>query len=170
MSIRWIGCVLIISASGFCGFSFVRQYRREEKLLYELHCVIQNMECELSYHLSPLPELVEHSAAFAGGSLKALLLRFSENLKAPQLPDAASCLAASLESETDFPPRILEILHILSCSLGRFDLAGQLKGFAELQDIIAKERLLLDKNRETRLRSYCTLGICTGIALAILLI
>lgn len=170
MITRWIGCLLIVSATSFCGFSHAIGYRREEKMLRELHRVIQNMECELSYQLSPLPELTEHGASFASGDLKELLLELSANLKQQQFPDAEACLCAAMEQNLAMPPCILELLHLLSRSLGRFDLPGQLRGFAEVQQQLAQEQHRLADNRDNRLRSYCILGICTGIALAILLI
>lgn len=170
MTIRWLGGILIIAASSFCGFSCAMHYRQEERNLRQLRCVIQKMECELSYQLSPLPELVEHGAASASGALRELLYRFASNLKQQHYPDAESCLRAALENRTDFSLRILELLNLLSSSLGRFDLAGQLKGFAELESMISMEQEQLANNRDNRLQSYRVLGICCGIALAILLI
>lgn len=170
MTIRWVGCILIIAASSFCGFSSAMRYRQEERNLHQLHLVIQNMECELSYHLSPLPELVEHGAVFASGALKELLYCFAANLKQQHFPDAESCLHAALNKRADFSPRVLELLSLFSNSLGRFDLPGQLKGFSEVQSMISAAQEQLAHNRDNRLRSCSVLGICSGIALAILLI
>ena len=52
--------------------------------------------------------------------------------------------------------------------LGRFDLPGQKQGLEEVREACRMELEALGKNRETRLRSYGTLGLCAGAALAIL--
>ena len=62
------------------------------------------------------------------------------------------------------------ILRELGTSLGQFHLNGQLAGLRTMKahsEYILEE---LSRNRDNRLRSYQTLGICTGAALAILLI
>ena len=55
-------------------------------------------------------------------------------------------------------------------TLGAFDMAGQLKEFQSLKEACQKEIADFRQDRTNRLRSYRTLGVCTGIALVILLI
>ena len=59
---------------------------------------------------------------------------------------------------------------LLGRSLDRFDLAGQLKGIAATRSACRREVGALLENRDLRLRSYKTLGLCAGAALAVLLI
>ena len=62
------------------------------------------------------------------------------------------------------------MLLLLGSSLGRFDLAGQLKGLSAVKGQCALELQELRTDREPRLRSYRVLGLCAGAALVILLI
>ena len=58
----------------------------------------------------------------------------------------------------------------MGSSLGRFDLEGQLQGLESVR-IYCREQLdELSKDRDVRLRSYQTLGLCAGAALAILFV
>ena len=57
MSYKWIGAILIIVSCGVCGFSVAAGKRREERLLSQLMDVLQFMEADLQYRLTPLPEL-----------------------------------------------------------------------------------------------------------------
>ena len=55
-------------------------------------------------------------------------------------------------------------------SFGRYDLQGQLALIALTQTRIRDEQLWLDQDRRNRCRLYETLGVCTGLALMILVI
>ena len=83
-------------------------------------------------------------------------------------PDAASCMTAALKRSHELPRRIRGIMKQLGHTLGRFDLPGQKQGLEEVKEACRMELEALGKNRETRLRSYGTLGLCAGAALAIL--
>ena len=68
------------------------------------------------------------------------------------------------------PDSVNSILLTLSDTLGAFDLNGQLSG---MDQAIDHANQLLDKltfNQDQRLRSYQTLALCAGAALAILLV
>jgi len=54
--------------------------------------------------------------------------------------------------------------------LGRFDLPGQLEGIQAVRKRCEESLESIRKNRNERLRSYQTLGVCAGAALAIILI
>jgi hypothetical protein len=62
------------------------------------------------------------------------------------------------------------VLRELGQSLGRFDLNGQLLGIAAVRNTCRSKLQQFEKNKEVRLRSYQTLGLCAGAALAILFI
>jgi stage III sporulation protein AB len=62
------------------------------------------------------------------------------------------------------------MLRLLGKSLGKFDLSGQLAGIDLVREGCKENLDRISKDRQERLRSYRTLGICAGIAIAILLI
>lgn len=144
------------------------QHRREEALLRELQHLVEFMELELSYRITPLPELAEKTAELAGGKLKRVFRCFEENLNNQLLPDAASCMAVSLEGE--LPDLVRRMLLLLGQSLGRFDLEGQLQSLRSVKTECGQAVEALAQNREMRLKSYRVLGLSAGAALAILLI
>ena len=84
------------------------------------------------------------------------------------LPDVKSCMNSALKKVPELPLSAAEILKELSKTLGRFDLNGQLKGIDSVRAMCCRELERLSQNREQRLRSYQTLGLCAGAALAIL--
>ena len=170
MAYRWIGAIMIITGCSGCGFSIAAGKRKEEKLLLQLMQILQSMESELRYRLTPLPDLCRMAAGEGNGTLRVVFLNLYRELSWQKLPDAGSCMAAAIQRTGDVPGRIRRLLVQLGLTLGRFDLEGQLQGIQSVRKRCEESLESLRKNREERLRSYQTLGICAGAALAIILI
>lgn len=168
MSVKWIGAVLVMVGCGGFGFSLAASYRREEQMLRQLISVLNFMECELQYRLTPLPELCRQAAREARGGVREVLTRLAQELEEQIAPDVLSCMRSALAGGKDLPRRVGDVCLQLGHSLGRFDLPGQLKGLESVREACRRELEELDKNRDVRLRSYQTLGLCAGAALAIL--
>lgn len=168
MNYKWIGAVLVIVGCGGFGFSLAASHKREEGTLRQLIRVIQFMECELQYRLTPLPELCRTAGKEVHGALREVLDALAVELESQIAPDAASCMSAALNKCAELPGRTCGILLRLGQSLGRFDLPGQLRGLEAVRSACHLELAALEKNRDSRLRSYQTLGLCAGAALVIL--
>ena len=156
MSLKLIGAVLIIAGCGGVGFSMAAAHRREENALRQLIGVLDYMGCELQYHLTPLPELCRSAATESGGVISQILLRLATELESQISPDAAACMNAAISKTPKLP------------STARFDLQGQLKGLEGARQQCRHDLEELSEDRTMRLRSYQTLGLCAGAALAIL--
>lgn len=168
MTVKLIGAVLVFTGCGGFGFAMAASHRREEQALGQLLTALEYMECDLSCRLTPLPMLCRCAANGVTGPVHIFLLRLEEALNTQNAPDAAHCVRAVTAQMTGLSPVLTAQLLELGNSLGCFDLPGQLRGLRGAQ---ARCRLLLEelgKNRDSRLRSYQTLGLCAGAALAIL--
>ena len=168
MSIKLIGAVLIIGGCGGVGFSMAAAHRREENALRQLIGALDYMGCELQYHLTPLPELCRGASAQSSGYIRQVFLALAAELDSQIAPDAASCMNAAISKTPKLPQRVKKNLSELGSSLGRFDLQGQLKGLESARQQCRRDLDELSKDRDVRLRSYQTLGLCAGSALAIL--
>lgn len=170
MNIKWIGAVLIISGCAVVGFALAAAQRREEKCLRQLIAALDFMACELQYRLTPLPELCGMAAKENTGCVGHALGRLAEELERQVQPGVDACMAAALESIGDIPEKVKEAFRLMGTSLGRFDVEGQLQGLEAVRGYCRRNLEYLTSGREERLRSYQTLGICTGAALAILFV
>ena len=85
-------------------------------------------------------------------------------------PNVQSCLAVAAATTGPLPKRIEEAICILGSTLGRFDLDGQLTGLESVRNYCRTQLEEMANGRDVRLRSYQTLGMCTGAALAILFV
>lgn len=169
MGYKWIGAILIILSCTACGFSIAAGKRREEQLLIQMLQILRFMEMELRYRLTPLPELCKMAADETKGTLRNILMNLYRELCRQKLPDAGSCMAAAIGRSGDIPTRIRSILSQLGYSLGRYDLEGQLLGLQTVRKRTEESIGNIRRNRDERIRSYQTLGICAGTALAVIL-
>ena len=170
MGIKWMGALLIMSGCASVGFAMAGTYRREERMLRQLTAALDYMACELQYRMTPLPELCSQAAGEYSGSVGQVLGRLSWELSRRSSPDVEGCMKTALAEVGSIPGKTREAFRILGASLGRFDLDGQLKGLENVRSCCRRELDRLSCDREERLRSYQTLGICTGAALAILFV
>lgn len=170
MTFKWIGAILVIaSCSGF-GFTLASAHRRNEKQLRQFLRILEDMDCMLQYKLLPLPELCRGSVRRIGGPLRTLMIHFARELEQQVAPDASSCMAAALAKCPPLSGNLRYLCSELGHSLGGYDLPGQLQGLDAVRKNCQRVLENMECNRELRIRSYQTLGICAGVALAILFI
>lgn len=170
MNLQWIGAFLIIAGCGGVGFGMALSYKREESALRQLLRTLEYMRSELEFRMTPLPELCRKLAAYSTGSIRTVFRKLAKELDAQVAPDAQSCMHAALKQSRDIPGKTADALSQLGHTMGQFDLQGQLRGICAVMHECEKQLKELECNRTQRLRSYQTLGLCAGAALAILFI
>ena len=170
MAYKWMGAALVVLACGGFGFYLSASHRREESCLRQLIGLLDYMECELQYRLTPLPELCVQVGRQAEGILQAMFYRLGEEMSAMCASEVTGCMGKVLTEFPGLPPSVRSAFVQLGKSLGRFDLDGQVRG---LEAVRRECRRMLDglcAHREERLRSYKTLGLCAGAVIVILFI
>lgn len=170
MILKWFGAALVIFGCGGFGFLLAAGHRYAENTLRQLTSALDYMECELRYRMSPLPQLCRDAALERTGVIRTVLTKLAEEMDAQITPEVSTCMNAALQNSGTMPEQVRSIFLNLGQTLGRFDLEGQLKGLSLARQQCRCELESLSANRDVRLRSYKTLGLCTGAALAILLL
>ena len=167
---KLIGAVLILTACGGMGFSMAAVHRQKEQMLLQLITAAKFMACELQYRQTALPQLMMLCAGETVGAISKVFFAMGRELERQIAPDAACCMLAVLETMPKLPFVVQEKLRLLGSSLGRFDLPGQLSGLETVAQMCQRDLDGLTRNRDARLRSYMTLGLCAGAALVIIFI
>ena len=170
MILKLIGAAFVVFGCGGVGFRMAANQRQEERDLRKLIGALDYMECELQYRLTPLPSLCKQVAKECAGKVGSIFLALSEEMEAQNSDDTASCMTVALSRNDGLTPVIREIFTLLGSSIGRFDMEGQLKGLESVRQECRRRLTLLENERDVRLRSYQTLGLCAGAALAILFV
>lgn len=170
MILKLIGGALVVIACGGVGFRMAANHRQEEQDLRQFIGALDYMECELQYHLTPLPALCRQAAQEFYGRLGNVFLDLSIEMEAQNASDTATCMQTALEQNPGLSVNTRETMLHLGQSIGRFDIDGQLMGLESVRQECRRRLSALENNRDVRLRSYQTLGLCAGAALAILFV
>ena len=167
---KWIGAALVFLACGGFGFSVAGAYRREIAILRQIEHMTNLMESELTYRLTPLPELCRKVGKAVGGITRRVLESLAQELEYQVRPDVSSCMHSALACVNSVPRSAERIYSRLGTSLGQYDLSGQLQGLASVRQNCTCMLQRMEENRDQRIRGYQTLGLCAGLALVILFI
>ena len=170
MNLRWIGVFLVVAGCGGVGFGMAWNYKREEKALRQVIRALERMLWELEYRMTPLPELCRLGASVSAGPVGSVLEHLSAEMEQQVAPDGSCCMEIALRKVRDIPSKAAGALCELGSSLGAYDLPGQQKGIATVKECCQRQLEEMEGERTQRIRSYQTLGLCAGAALAILLI
>lgn len=170
MMLKLIGACMIVAACGGVGFSMAWNYKKEEASLRQLIKALDFLYCELECRLTTLPQACYRTSGVCTGCVKELFRELAKELESQVAPDAQCCVRAALARVANTPLRTQSAFFRLGDTIGMFHLEGQLRGLQSVQQECEKELEELEANRSHRLRSYQTLGLCAGAALAILLV
>lgn len=167
--IRLLGAAFLMAGCGGFGFSLAAAYRREAGMLRRLINALQEMEWELKFRMTQLPELCRIAGDAAGGILRDIFGEFSLRLDRQEVMDISGCFNAII-GRRELPRSVRKNLKQLGAVLGRYDLEGQLQGLEMIRHQCRNDLKKLEENSVQRLRSYQTLALCVGAALVILFI
>lgn len=170
MLFRIIGAVCVLATCGGVGFGMAYKYAQEERMLLQLLDVLEYMECEITYHLTPLPLLCRQASREGTGMIHTVFLSLANELERQVSPDVVSCMNVAVNSISRIPTQIARMFLELGRQLGRFDLQGQLKGIEIIKQKIRGVLKEKYKDKEEHMRRYKTFGICAGVSLIILLL
>jgi stage III sporulation protein AB len=169
MSIKLVGILMVSLSSAFVGFILASNIKKEILYLQDFIDVLDCMECELNFRLSPLPHLCDY-AAQKGNRLNSLFSTLACELNDQVLPDVVRCMKAAINKHQELPRIIQELLLDFGYSLGKFDLKGQLISFNAMRQKCASLLAEREENKHNRIRCYQTLGLCAGVIITILLL
>ena len=166
--IKWIGAGLILLGAGGFGLGKAAKFYRQMRQLRAFSNALEILKCELNYTLLPLPELcrvtAERSERVCGDVLRdyARLLEQGSSRKT----------AASTWMENKalcFPEEAKNSLLDLFSSMGRYDLDGENRLLSRTQLRLEAAIRTGEAEKRPMVKGYAALGLCTGAALAILL-
>lgn len=170
MMLRWIGIILIIGGCGGCGFSMAAEYRSLEQSMRQVQNALEILQCEIQFRLTPLPEICGILRNACGGPVGAFFETLRQQLLLPDAGQLYVCAGAAASQVRDLPAPCRKILLDLCTTLGRYDTEGQMRAIVAAKDECMRCLEEIRAGQAGRLKSYKTLGLCGGAALAILLL
>lgn len=173
MLIKLIGCVFVIGTTSAIGFGKGMEYKRHVDELDRLKRVIWHLKGEINYTRNSLQEICQQVAKRVENPYENWLLSLAEQIEEKghsNLGKLWENAALAYLKDTDLKKEDVEELASLGYQLGYFDVTRQeetLKWYAARLE--EKRNALADKLEERR-KLCSTLGVMSGIFLAILLI
>ncbi len=169
---RILGALLIIGGSMAIGFGMASQLRRRAETIAALLGMLDRMESELSYRLTPLPALMGRLAEGSGKLLAAALEQCRDKLRDPERQPFREIWEEAVAWNLDLPLAEEERKNLeeLGRMLGRYDLEGQLRS---IQNAKAGLKRCLDhavRERDRLGRVFGVLGVSSGAVLVLLLL
>ena len=146
------------------------QHTMRIRSIQNMIAALEYMECELQYRCTPLPLLCRKVADHSQGKVRLLFSMLADELDAQISPDVYRCMTSVIGKLCNADKSLCDIATEMGRNLGMFDLSGQLRGLESTRNLCREKLDNLLQNKDSRLRSYQTLCLCAGAALAILLV
>ncbi|MDP4087760.1 MAG: stage III sporulation protein SpoIIIAB [Bacillota bacterium] len=171
--IKTMGAILIIGASSVIGFIFAETLRRRLNQLKELQGALVQLQNEIFYTRTDLPEACLKVALKSKNPINTIFEKVSEELSGNDMDSVYAAFQYALkvnEGGLNLTKEDKEILLDLSKALGDSDMEGHRKIF-NLAEYNIKTRIeALEQNVDKNMKMYRYLGFSAGAALAIILI
>ena len=170
--LRAFGAICILTGASTVGFGCAAGVRRQTRQLAELCMSLEMMQSEIEYRMTPLPQLLQQLSTGCQTAVGELLLRWAQILSQPDGATVSYAFRRALGSvhSLALSRQSVQELSALALSLGRFDAAGQARSIAASCARLRQELSFLEAEKRARCRSYCTIGVCAGLALAVILL
>ena len=170
MILKVLGAIMVILGCGGFGLTLVFVSKNEIDSLKQFLTALEYMHWELEYKLTPLPELFRRIATICNGTLREYFETTAQIMERQSAPNAQTCLIMAMDKTKHIPKHTRNCVISLSKSLGQYDLSGQINGIQSVKNECKQKIDVLSQNKDVRFRSYQTLGLCAGAAIAVLFI
>jgi stage III sporulation protein AB len=164
---RYLGAAAVIAGCGGFGFSLAAAARKECGMLRILIRVIQQMQWELKYRMTELPELCRLAGETGNGVIREVFDTMAGKLERREVEDVSAAFLAEL-NRYPLPRHVRRNLKQLGNNLGRYDLESQLHGLEAVRQQCRLDLMELESERKKQMRCYETLAVCAGVSLAII--
>ena len=165
-----LGSLLIVIGAGGFGIGKAVRFYRQIRQLNELLRSLELLKCEMNYTLLPVKELCKLTAERVGGTAGSLLNHYADYLSEDYTRAKAIQAAMEKTSSLCIPNDVQMALLELFGNLGRYDLDGENRLLVMTQKRLKATLEQCETEKKPLAKGYAALGICTGIALAILLV
>lgn len=165
--IRILGAAAVIAGCSGFGLSLTAAARKECCMLRMMIRMIQQMQWELKYRMTELPELCRLSGEAGSGIIREIFMTMAGKLERREVEDVSAAFLAEL-NQHKLPRHVRRNLKQLAANLGRYDLESQLQGLETVRQQCRMDLIELESERKKQMRCYETLAVCAGVSLAII--
>lgn len=166
------GIIVILVSAGSVGFRIAAGLKKRCRMLQQLLAAIAVLQNEIVFCGTPLPQAFALAAVASYGPTEALFSAMAREMDRRRwlLPAAALDLAWREQPELQTEEELRQIFLALMSSLGKYDRDNQVHALETARNRLTDLLHGAEQERSIRSKTYEALGVCAGLALAILLI
>lgn len=167
--LKLIGVIFVVVGSTGTGITMAWGVKRALETARQFRAALERMKNEIACNRTALPELMALLAS-EGDRLSPLFTQMAEQLHLRREASVYAIVRKCLNAVPPLPVEVARILLDLAPGLGQYDVQCQLYA---LDLASTQTQALIDRfqsEQKGRVKSYCTLGLCAGLALAIMLL
>lgn len=170
--LKLIGLSLILTASTVAGLRLAAVVKRQQTQTLALIDAVLRIRHELQCRLTPLPEIFCALQAGRETAISAFFTELSQTLAAGSgCTVSYACRRALTKTQgLCLPAAVRQTLLSLFDTLGLYDLEGNLQVLDLALTRLREQAAALRAEAPGRCRSFVTLGVCTGLAVAVVLL
>jgi len=171
MIIKFIGAVILISATSLIGFSLANDCSKRPRALRELQSLLQMLENEISYLSNLLLEAFNRIYEGTNSDTAILFREAAKNLGTNGIT-ADEAWEKSIEenyAKLSLNKEDKTILVTFGKMLGNSDLEGQLNNIKLMSSQLKLQELKAEGMRLKNEKMYRSLGVLSGLAITIVL-
>lgn len=169
MTIRMCGAALTLLSGVLYAVKVTKEHRRKEACFEELQLILEHFVWQLQTNLSALSVCCQAAAGCGKGQMGTLFRQLALRLEQGSGADPGNCMEELVMAQ-NLPAQLRQRLFQLADTLGRYDLSGQIAGIQAVQALCRRDLQTLESERTKTVKSCRVLGLCTGAAVAILLL
>lgn len=168
---KLIGAGMVLISATFVGFYMSRQYVNRPRQLRQLMHALQQLETEIHYGLTPLPEALERISRYGTDPINCLLLTASQQMTLPQTSteEAWRYAVEACWDQNALQSTEQEIILQLGRSLGSSDSKEQVKHLQLAMNQLATESAIAVEEQQKYARMWKSLGVLTGALIVTLM-
>lgn len=171
MWLKIIGSILIIVTSTYIGFSLSFRYAERPRQIRQLISCLSVLKSYINYIAIPLPEALSQCTAGINGPVADFFHSTASLLTKNNLtPQAAIAQALQASNYLVFSQPEREIISAFSANLGSMDRTEQQQSLELVHEQLSRIQHEAEKLCEQNVKMYRYLGVCSGLAIVILLI
>lgn len=171
--IKIVGCLLILGASTIGGFIYSEGFKKRHKQLNELERAINQLQSEIEYTYTPLPEALYNVAQKSEEPISKIFMKASNLLYSNEVETVYEAFIRCFDDKDislNLNEEDISIILDMSKSLGESDIEGHKKIFSlsinNLKKRISNAEIAMNKN----VKMYRYLGFSIGAMIVIVLV
>lgn len=170
---KFLGCLMILCASTGIGFTYGEGLKRRVKELNEVQRCVHQLQNEIIYTHTPLPEAIMNVSIKSITPIKEVFKEISDLLEANEVDNVYEAFSNILKNKKDkmnLKKEDINTLLDLSKTLGESDIDGQKRMFSLTLENIKKQIKSSEESMNKNIKMYRYLGFSLGAMLVIILV